>query len=141
MIRLVGTKKVTKKSKGCFKTEYIMKLTRKQLRNLVINELFGFGKKKKKMTPDETFLDALRTAFNGKFKNYNFENVDQVIKVNGNRAAIGTSKSSMPQAARDMSSADGMRKLKLQGSYSGISKPFTKTIAGKTYTLVVVPEQ
>ena len=118
-----------------------MKLTRRQLRNLVINEIFGFGKKKKKMTPDETFLDALRTAFNGKFKNYNFENVDQVIKVDGNRAAIGTSKSSMPQAASDMSSADGMRKLKLQGSYSGISKPFTKKIAGKTYTLVVVPEQ
>ena len=116
-----------------------MKLTRNQLRKMIINEIFGFGSKKKNMTPDEMFLDELKSAFDGRFKDYNFESVDDVIEVDGGRAAIGTSKFSMPQAASDAAGLNAMRKLKLQGSYSGIEKPFTKRIGGKTYMLVIVP--
>ena len=118
-----------------------MKLTRNQLRKMIINEVFGFGNKKKNMTPDEAFLDELKSAFDGKFKDYDFESIDDIIEVDDGRAAIGTSKSSNMQLARDAAAMDAMRKLKLRGTYGGIEKPFTKSIGGKTYMLVIAPNQ
>ena len=111
-----------------------MRLTRRQLRRVILNEIWGFGKKEK--TGVEGYLESLRK------KDLDFKSVDDVIKTkDGKYAAIGKGKSRNPQIARDKASIDAQQKIANEtgkdASRIGGSKANIKNIDGVTYMTLV----
>ena len=123
-----------------------MKLNRSALRKIILNEIFG-----KKLHP---LLAAIKKSSNkaknlkGLEKEFDASEEDWLEKpveikkgdYAGRRAVFGQSKSRSFHMARQQARMDGIRKLKLKGTYSGIETPFVTQIDGITYCLVIVPK-
>ena len=103
------------------------------------NAFFGLGKPK---SPDQQFIEKVK-AYNSK---YIFENVNEVIEVDGIKAAIGVAKGKMMQAVRDASMINAYKKLDFNtrpaGSQTPVFHKFDLEDGVKAvYMLVTVPKQ
>ena len=105
-----------------------MKLNRKQLRQIILNEVFGFGKPK-------TFLEYLKKSGFEK-RGYKFDSIDDVIDVDGKKAAIGSSKMKNNKAAREEAESAAIRKFKLGSTSSGTMIEASQRIGKIMYVLV-----
>ena len=118
-----------------------MNLDRKQLRRMILNELFG-GKKM------HGFLKAIKNSKRKELVGLEKElSMDEVVTIKkegyykGRRAAIGQSKIKSGHFAKQKAKADGIKKLNLQGSVSGIDVPFGLKVGDITYVLVIAPKE